>query len=356
MDPPTEPLRSSLEIVPGLPLHVALLVEEGQQDSSCRVPDPPDPPLSPAGVELGITPFSSLGRGTIGSQSASRRPYGTRTDANHRTSTSIGLSQSHFDGHRHPAMTETAGILDNLQQFAQEIAVAMGGDVRDSRHTKTYLNSEYEPFFNHVFVDATVAPTDAAACLEDRPGYVWLTKAPSSNEARSLEGDGFLVEEAVGMRASIQAQAFRRIAGTAIVGNGRQLDEWLAVYGEVFEADHRAHREWKTLYDRLGPGGSDHLLLFIAGPEEAAAIAACLFSESEVGLYCFGTRNDMREQGLASSLVEACHSEAGRRGITHGVLHATRMGHPVYRRAGYQDVGTICSLFSPDRHYRSTFQ
>ena len=47
-----------------------------------------------------------------------------------------------------------------------------------------------------------------------------------------------------------------------------------------------------------------------------------------------------RRQGLGSMLMELAEAEFRKRGVSYGVLHATRMGKPLYERMGWAATTT----------------
>jgi GNAT superfamily N-acetyltransferase len=54
-----------------------------------------------------------------------------------------------------------------------------------------------------------------------------------------------------------------------------------------------------------------------------------------------GTTEAARGRGLATLLMRQALADARERGATTSTLVATRLGHPVYRRVGYRDLGRV---------------
>ena len=54
-----------------------------------------------------------------------------------------------------------------------------------------------------------------------------------------------------------------------------------------------------------------------------------------------GTLEAARGRGLATSLMRRALADARERGCTTTTLVATKMGHPVYARLGYRDLGRV---------------
>ena len=61
----------------------------------------------------------------------------------------------------------------------------------------------------------------------------------------------------------------------------------------------------------------------------------------DCGIYFVATRPDARGRGLASELMRQAGFEARERGCDTTSLQATRMGAPVYARAGYRALGAL---------------
>jgi len=53
-----------------------------------------------------------------------------------------------------------------------------------------------------------------------------------------------------------------------------------------------------------------------------------------------------RRRGLASALMQAAEAEFSRREITFAVLHATRMGRPIYEQIGWAGTSEMAKLLS----------
>jgi GNAT superfamily N-acetyltransferase len=72
--------------------------------------------------------------------------------------------------------------------------------------------------------------------------------------------------------------------------------------------------------------------------------AACLGifdHDGDAGVQLVGTVPEARGRGLASLLMRRALVDARERGCTFTTLQATRMGHPVYSRLGYRDLGRV---------------
>jgi ribosomal protein S18 acetylase RimI-like enzyme len=53
-----------------------------------------------------------------------------------------------------------------------------------------------------------------------------------------------------------------------------------------------------------------------------------------------------RRRGLASMLMELAEAEFRKRGVSYGVLHATRMGKPLYERMGWTGTSEMAKILT----------
>jgi len=236
-------------------------------------------------------------------------------------------------------------LLENLRALTRSIAKVLGGTAVEQPGLSGYVSSRFDRFLNQLFASGSIAPREAVAALEGRPGFVWLAEKPSADELGSLP-----LLEMIAMTAPAVGVADPRPPQAEIgdVRSREDLDGWFGVYAEVFGADPKAQEEWARINDALGPAGEGFLLLLLARVDGApAATGAVFFQPDAAGLYCFTTLEPMRRRGLGSALVHACHEAARARGIERAVLQATGSGRPAYARAGYREEQSLPVLLSP---------
>jgi GNAT superfamily N-acetyltransferase len=231
-------------------------------------------------------------------------------------------------------------LLDHPRALMAEIAGVLGGRPVDRPQLKGFLNSRFDRFLNQLFASGTVAPREAAAALDGRPGFVWLAE-PMLPEHDAAGAAGPALASMCGMAARTAAPAAAsRVAGDIVpVRSPADVAAWHEVYCEVFHGDARGRDEWSAINDALGPSGDGSLALLVAYVDGSpAATGGVYFRRDWAGLYCFTTREGSRGRGLASALVQAAHEAARERGIERALLHATPMGRPIYARCGYSEV------------------
>ncbi|MEA2403901.1 MAG: hypothetical protein QOE08_548 [Thermoleophilaceae bacterium] len=72
---------------------------------------------------------------------------------------------------------------------------------------------------------------------------------------------------------------------------------------------------------------------------EAMAALATAEADGDLGFTMVGTRPEARGRGFASELMRQAVAAAAERGCTTTSLQASAMGHGVYARLGYEDLG-----------------
>jgi GNAT superfamily N-acetyltransferase len=86
--------------------------------------------------------------------------------------------------------------------------------------------------------------------------------------------------------------------------------------------------------------GADRDLRHYLGYVDDAPVAASsgLFAAGVAGIYAVVTQSEFRGRGLGAFMTQAPLLEARNQGYQIGILQASVMGHPVYRRLGFEDV------------------
>lgn len=237
-------------------------------------------------------------------------------------------------------------LVDNPRLLAAAIARALDGIAVDSPGLSGFASSDFDPFLNHVFAVQGTEPSRAVESLAGKPGFVWLAETPTPGEVSSL--GTLAVMHGMTARTSASTSRARNAAEILEVRSYADLDDWHAVYTEVFGADRRSREDWRRVHDALGPEGDGSLLLLLARLDGRAAATGGVFFEHDLaGLYCFTTLEGARGRGLASALIEACHAAARGRGIADALLQATKSGLSVYAQAGYSEERPLPVLRVP---------
>lgn len=114
------------------------------------------------------------------------------------------------------------------------------------------------------------------------------------------------------------------------------LSAVLELNGLSYGSRHIAfYASWRT-----GPMPFAHLHAVVAREEgRALACGVCFEQEDTAGIYLVATHPQARNRGLGTRVMHALHADAHARGRAVAVLQATPLGHGLYRRLGYRDLG-----------------
>ncbi|WP_053066094.1 GNAT family N-acetyltransferase [Archangium gephyra] len=79
--------------------------------------------------------------------------------------------------------------------------------------------------------------------------------------------------------------------------------------------------------------------------QEGRALAGGVSFERDgtAGIYLVATHPEARHRGLGSLVMQGLHADALARGCTVAVLQASALGHRLYQRLGYRDLGAWTS-------------
>lgn len=176
--------------------------------------------------------------------------------------------------------------------------------------------------------DADLAAAASAAGLVDLHGTPTMVRRSPLRPARASDGielrwlrEGGDPDHFV----TVADQAFRRLGMTA-----GAIEEMCADRGALLEP---------------------HLDAVLAHDSTTGEPLACaqLLSHGIAGIFYVGALEHARGRGLGELVTRAVTNRAFERGAAFTSLQATEMGHPVYRRMGYEDVGRYASFvrFAP---------
>lgn len=189
--------------------------------------------------------------------------------------------------------------------------------------------------------------------------FCWWTDAQTQppDLALRLLSRGFvgnLVGE-TGMAAALSQlnEAQRPPQGLSIV---RALDpqaqaDWEAVYAAAFGEPHPERRVWVNAWRDLPPGDSAPWQPYTGYLNGKAVAASLLFKGAgTAGLYAVGTLPEARGRGIGTAVTLRPLLDAREQGYQVGVLFASRMGYPVYRRLGFHEVANPIGIYQYRLH------
>lgn len=173
---------------------------------------------------------------------------------------------------------------------------------------------------------------DLARVYEEAGVLAWTVWVPASDErARSaLAAAGHVLDaEPMGM-----AMALDGVEAADDLDLAEASPE--ALTGVIAESYH-----WDTVREALVRWGPQyHPYVARAGGEPACTLAIH-DHDADAHVTFVGTIERARGRGLAKALLARALADARERGCATTTLVATKMGHPVYARLGYADLGRV---------------
>jgi GNAT superfamily N-acetyltransferase len=175
-----------------------------------------------------------------------------------------------------------------------------------------------------------------------------------TNLKGKLSEVGFVAEDAPAMAIDLATLPADTVPPGLRIRPVRTEDE-VRVFAETLNAgDFQASTEIaRTIPDVLRPSCNPfdrepHLGCFIGYRNGVpVATSARYLSDGVVGIYGVATVSDARRKGIGAAMTVAALADGRAQGYRVGVLIATAMGEPVYRRIGFRELFRLAQYQSP---------
>ncbi len=254
-------------------------------------------------------------------------------------------------------------FVENLFELFRSMGHLPGGVVEE----RSVVSRHHAPVFNPMFhgfwaaqvpqagVDAAI--DDAVSWLREREapfGFWWVDvrTAPADLEDRLLAAGWEAWErQAPGMAAVLEDLDFDALgrvpAGYSqeLVTDERGLADFERAFIEGFGVPDWAGKAWSEA--TLAFGVTEAPWRMFVGRIDARPVSTTMLflGAGVASVFGVATLPEVRGQGIGAAVTLAAFEEAKRLGFSHGVLFATELGAPVYRRIGFSDVGASISRF-----------
>jgi hypothetical protein len=247
-------------------------------------------------------------------------------------------------------------IEQNGQEFVVALARAAGAEERDDGKVRWVIGGipiDYLDYTNCV-VRAELLPGDADGVIleslerfraQGAPGswYVGPSMRPQDLGERLLKHGFSYGGSEIGMAADLSALSKRVPVLEDLTIERVRGEEDLAAWSWTLARGFGGtpgEAEWVCeMYRRLGLLGDDgpwrHYLGRLGG--EPVATSTLFLGAGVAGIYLVYTAEGARRRGIGAAMSLAPLVEAREMGYRVGVLEASEMGYPVYRRLGFRE-------------------
>lgn len=243
-------------------------------------------------------------------------------------------------------------IEENQRRLFQQFMQHWPGAVCDSRPGLTHFRSDgSSPLFSAVqSLTETVPDLDALIReLQDEHerhasplGWlVWPTSSPAPLSER-LRQHGFVhALDMVGMAVDLSELQVQPVPPGITITEAQTAAEfarWMEPCRIAFEFSDADRAGYESGLLGLGFGGDSPVHHYIAYDGERPVACSSLYLDAGVaGIYNVATLPEARGRGIGAAITQQPLLVARAMGYRAGILHATPMGAPVYRRLGFRD-------------------
>ncbi len=127
------------------------------------------------------------------------------------------------------------------------------------------------------------------------------------------------------------------------IGDEAGVDDWSRTFVEAFEIPEWAGRAWFDATMSFGPEDAPWDLYVGRLDGRPVATTMMFYGAGVATAFAIGTIGEARGKGIGAAITLSGFADARPRGYRFGVLFATELGAPVYRRIGFRDTGGTVS-------------
>ena len=245
--------------------------------------------------------------------------------------------------------TRIAPVEDNLLAFLGVMATVPLFENDEHGDVTTYRSGLPHPLFNGVVGGRFASGTEVERSRDVMAPFVdaglpflwWSTPSTwSPGTHRALEEAGAVREDSPGMHVDLTGPHAHRPAGRRPRAHRRQArgpGHGRPAHVRGLRVPARARGRPSAGCSRAStPEQLVHVLATLDG--EPVGCGSLWITGETAGLYNIAVLDEARQRGVGYALTSFLLDEARARGCTESVLHATRLGRPVYERLGYVEV------------------
>lgn len=251
-----------------------------------------------------------------------------------------------------------AAVEENLFDLFRAMTVLPGAELVEEETVSYHYAFPTNPMFKGLW-RTRLTPAEADAAIEEKLAwfrgrnapYVFWWIGPQTEPADlpqrllqhgfdgNIAGDPGMAVDLHQLNEDIRTPAaftIQRVAGQ------KALEEWRDVFCTSFEIPLFAAQAWVDATLATGfaaSSGAAPWQLYLGYLNGWPVATSMLFNGGgAAGLYAIGTLPEARNKGIGAAITLQPLLDARDQGYHIGVLFATRMGLPVYRRLGFREL------------------
>jgi GNAT superfamily N-acetyltransferase len=247
---------------------------------------------------------------------------------------------------------------ENLYEFLAALADRGGGQVERTTSVTRYSDPAIiSPMFNGV-VRAELPSERANEIIDETLGWLaergrrlafwWVGPAARPADlGERLIARGLLAFEVDAPSMAVDLHALPASApapggfSIEVVRDAATAQVWADTFNAIYGTPQFAGQAWADSFARLGYDRAPYRLYL--GRQDGRPVAtnmlACAAGAASV--LGVGTLPEARGRGIGAAITLRPYLDAREQGYHTGVLFATELGVPVYRRLGFREVGAI---------------
>lgn len=243
---------------------------------------------------------------------------------------------------------------ENQDAFLRRWSICPNVDFRDDGKVKRMVMGTQFPLCNPIFgakLSRSGANQVVHGVVEEsarmRVPRLWIVDSRTTPHdiGKTLLENGFkLVAENTAMSLDLRhlpsGKPLPADFGIEPVEDEKSLESFVSTMDRAFDVPQSDDRILRSAEKSLMKCGKDYCQRYLGSMSGSpAAVSLLLRTPRVAGIYCVGTLDKFRNKGIGAAMTLRAAEEAAGLGYNYCVLHATSVGHPVYRSIGFEDLG-----------------
>ncbi len=239
--------------------------------------------------------------------------------------------------------------------FRAMAAVLPGGEIVEGEELSFYHTFPGNPMFKGIWgarltddeADSTIDDTLAWFKARNAPYVFWWTDSQtqppdlterlvSKGFVATLHGDACM---AVNLRELAPPPPLSAELNIVEAADQKSMEDWRDAFCEASDLPLHVGQAWVDATLAVGAAECPWKLYVGYWNEHPVATNILFAGAGVAGLYSVSTVRHMRRKGIGTAITLKPLLDARAQGYHYGVLFATEMGYPVYRKIGFRDVG-----------------